>query len=164
MTLVTASRSVRLLVLVGVCAALVIAALIWFRPPADRPSEMVVHAPVPASESPVRQGWKTIDSRGVRLDVPSAWARLDMTDCEFQFEQWAPPDVGPCGLEGGAAFYRSATFDPAHGPGVRRTAKKRAGAALWGGYVYAGDYAVYVSDTDRDLVREVLDSVRAAGK
>jgi hypothetical protein len=108
----------------------------------------------------MREGWKTIEHRGVQIDIPSAWERLDMSDCEFQFEQWAPPDSSPCDSEGGVAFYGSATFDPAHGPGVRRTTTNGTDAATWGGYVYAGDFAVYASDTDRDLVQGVLDSVR----
>ncbi len=82
-----------------------------------------------------------------------------MSECEFEFESWARPDSPPCDFEGGAAFYGSATFDPAHGPGVRRTTEN--GTATWDGYVYAGDFAVYASDSDRDLVREVLDSARA---
>jgi hypothetical protein len=157
MTPVTNSRSVRLLALTGACAALFAVVLIWFGAASHFSSQVVAH-------SPVRAGWKTIDSHGVRFDIPSAWQRLDMSDCEFRFEQWAPPDSSPCGLEGGAVFYNAATFDPADGPGVRRTAAGGADAATWGGYVYAGDYAVYVSDNDRDLVRQALGSVRVAGE
>jgi hypothetical protein len=55
------------------------------------------------------------------------------------------------------AFYAAATFDPAQEPGVRRT--EHPGDAAWGGYTYAGDWAVYVSDDDRATVQRVLTSV-----
>nr|BFE74027.1 hypothetical protein GCM10020092_073280 [Actinoplanes digitatis] len=110
----------------------------------------------PSSSAPVRDDWQTIEYRGVKVDIPADWKRLKKDDCEFQFEQWAPPGSHPCDFKGGVRFYGSATFDPAHGPGVRRT------TGTWSGYVYAGDYAVYVSGADRDLVQRVLDSARAA--
>jgi hypothetical protein len=106
-----------------------------------------------------RRGWKTVEYRGVRFDIPSAWEPVETSDCEFRFPRWAPPDSPPCGRGGGVALYGSATFDPAHGPGVRRTTEK--GAAAWAGYVRAGDYVVYASDADRGVVRIVLDSARA---
>ena len=107
----------------------------------------------------MRHTWKTIESRGVQVDVPASWDRLDVSDCEFQFELWGPPDSPACRLDaGGVAFYSSATFDPAHGPGVRRTDDNN--GPSWNGYAYAGDLAVYVSDDDRSLVRKVLSSVR----
>ena len=109
-------------------------------------------------DSPSREGWKTVEYKGVRIDVPSSWQRLDMSDCEFEFERWARPGSAACEYEDGAAFYVSATFDPAFGPGVRRTTEN--GTRIWGGYAYAGDFAVYASDQDRDLVREVLASAR----
>ncbi len=59
-----------------------------------------------------------------------------------------------------AAFYGSDTFDPAYRPGMRRTTTNGGEVGTWGGYVYAGDFAVHASDTDRDLVREVLDSAQ----
>jgi len=80
-----------------------------------------------------------------------------MSECEFHFEQWGPPDSGPCGLNGGVAFYGSATFDPKHGPEVQRE------GTTWDGYVHAGHYVVYASDADRDIVQKVLDSVRVNG-
>ena len=109
------------------------------------------------AESP-QAGWKTIQYHGVRVDIPSAWERTDMGGCEFEFEHWAPPGAADCGLDGGVAFYASATFDPAHGPGVRRTGDSQ--GAAWGGYTEAGQFAVYVSDGDRAVVMQVLRSTR----
>jgi hypothetical protein len=157
MTLMTASRSARLFAVAAACAALFAVIFIWFKPTTESPRSEVV------ADAPARIIWKTIEYRGVQIDIPSAWERLDMGDCEFQYERWAPPHSPPCRYEGGVAFYGSATFDPAHGPGVRRTDTSGAGIPTWGGYVYAGDYAVYASDTDRDLVQKVLDSAQVTG-
>jgi hypothetical protein len=42
--------------------------------------------------------------------------------------------------------------------GVRRTNEN--GAVAWGGYTFAGDFAVYASDVNPHLVQGVLDSAR----
>ena len=149
----TSMPSTRLLVVAAAAAsaALFAVVFIWFQTTSGPRSEAVGGAPS-------REGWKTVDYEGVQIDIPSAWERLDMSECEFQFERWARPDSPPCDFEGGAAFYGSATFDPAQGPGIRRTTEN--GTATWGGYVYSGDFAVYVSDGDRDVTQEVLDSAR----
>ncbi|MET8150841.1 hypothetical protein ACIBSW_19075 [Actinoplanes sp. NPDC049668] len=149
---------VRLLVAAAAGAALVAGVLIWFQTTTgDQRPAVVADAPAsPANSSaPVRDDWQTIEYRGAKVDVPARWKRLDNGDCEFQFEHWAPPGPHPCNFDGGVRFYGSATFDPAHGPGVRRTADG------WAGYVYAGDYAVYASGADRELIQAVLNSARA---
>ena len=112
---------------------------------------------------PALQEWKTVEYQGVQIGIPSAWERLDMSDCEFQFQLWAPPDSPPCRFEGGVVFYGSAIFDPAHRPGIRRTASNGTDTASWAGYAYAGNYAVYVLDADRNLVQKVLDSAWVTG-
>lgn len=86
-----------------------------------------------------------------------------MENCEFQIERWAPPDLPGCRPAGGVSFYGSDTFDPAHGPGIRRD-DTATDAPAWAGYVYAGDFAVYVVDGDRDLVQRVLGSAKASGE
>jgi hypothetical protein len=111
---------------------------------------------------PTADGWKTVEYQGVKVDIPSGWTRADMENCEFQFERWAPPDLPACSHDGGVSFYASATFDPAHGPGIRHD--DTANDADWAGYVYAGDFAVYAADDDRGLVRHVLRSARASGE
>jgi hypothetical protein len=151
MTSMRGTPSGRLLAVAVACIALVAALLIWSQRTSDPRSAVV-------ADSASGEGWQTIEYEGVRIDIPSLWDRVDTSSCEFQFERWAQPDLPACGVEGGVAFYASATFDPAHRPGVRRTTED--GAATWGGYVYAGDFAVYISDGDREVVREVLDSAR----
>jgi hypothetical protein len=144
----------RLWALLAVCVAVSLVIVIWVQARTDLRSEVV-------GDSPSREGWKTIAFEGVQIDVPSAWERLDMNDCEFQFERWARPGSPPCDFEGGAGFYDSSTFDPAHGPGVRRTTEN--GIPTWGGYVRTGDFAVYASDSDRAVVQAVLDSAHCSG-
>jgi hypothetical protein len=150
----TAMPHPRLLAAAAVFAVLLVTVLVWIRAPGDPQSEVV-------GDSPSRAAWKTVEYDGVQVDVPSAWERVDTDDCEFQFERWARPDSPPCDFEEGVAFYRSATFDPAHGPSVRRTTEN--GTPGWSGYTYVGDFAVYASYGDRDLVRSVLASAREAG-
>jgi hypothetical protein len=153
MTPATAMRG-RLLAAVAAVAALLIVVVGWFQTTSDPRSEVI-------GDSPSRAAWKTVEYEGVRIDIPSAWERLEMDDCEFQFERWARPGSLPCDFEEGAAFYGSATFDPVHGPGVRRATDNV--SPTWGGYIYVGDFAVYASYGDPDLVRDVLASARRAG-
>jgi hypothetical protein len=143
----------RLLAAAAVFAALLALVLVWFQATGSPRSEVV-------GGSPSQEGWKTLEYDGVRVDIPSAWERLDTDDCEFQFERWARPDSPPCDFEEGVAFYDSSTFDPARGPGVRRTTEN--GIPAWGGYIRVGDFAIYASYGDRDLVRSVLASARVA--
>jgi hypothetical protein len=103
--------------------------------------------------------WKTVAYQETQLDIPSAWQRVDMSRCEFEWVRWAPPDSPPCKFQGGVEFYGSATFDPFDRPGVRRTRNPDHGDKRWGGYVTTGRFAVYASDDDHDVVQKVLDSV-----
>ncbi len=142
MTLMPTSRGARLRLLTVVCAGLLAGGFLWYAAERDPHADVV-------TESSTRDGWKTIQYQGVQVDIPASWEPTDMDDCEFQFEHWALPDSPACGLDGGVAFYGSDTFDPAHGPGVRRT--DGTDSPTWGGYAYAGDFAVYASDDDRDM-------------
>lgn len=156
MTSATASRSARLFALAAACAAIVAIVLISFRATSDPRSELVAgHL--------ARQGWKTIEHQGVRVDIPAAWVRPDMSGCGAGYERWAPPSSRPCDFGTGLAINGSALFDPAYGPGVRRSTANGAGAAVWDGWAYAGDFVVSASDADRQVVQAVLDSVRVTG-
>jgi hypothetical protein len=112
-------------------AVLIGGVLIWRA--ADHESGAQVVTDTSASE-----GWKTIEYRGVRVDIPADWQRSDFGGCEFQFERWAPKGGPICGAGGdGVAFYVSAIFDPMYGPGIRR-GDPEADNAAWAGYAYAG--------------------------
>ncbi|MFC4071380.1 hypothetical protein [Actinoplanes subglobosus] len=168
MTTLTGSRRARL---VSSAATFVVLAVAGCTPAGDTPSGTpVTGTPVTsasvagASVAPMiatsevpkpRDGWKTVDHSGVQVDVPADWLRPDTTGCEFTFVQWAPPGSPPCRMTTGVVFYSAATFDPAHGPGVRQNEDK-----TWAGYVFAGDLAVYAAGTDRELVQDVLDTAR----
>ncbi len=154
MTALPTSTRARLLVAAATVVALVAAVALWL---ATRgPQDPGVDSAVPA-----RSGWTTIEHDGVRVDVPASWEHADMDDCEFGFEHWGPAGGPACGQGGGVSFYGSATFDPAHGPGVRRAGRADGpDSPTWAGYAYAGDYAVYASDDTRSVVRRVLRSAR----
>ena len=143
------SSPLRLLASALVCALVLAAGWLWFNR-GDGGAEVVGDAAHP--------GWMTIRYQGVRVDIPASWERSDMGACEFQFEVWAPPESKSCEWADGMAFYGSATFDPAQKPGVRRT--KSRDQPDWGGYTYAGDFAVYAADDDRETVLRVLRSAR----
>src|SRR5215211_3081204 len=151
MTVMHAFREVRRLVRTALLTTLVAAALASC---GEASSEGAIVS--------TTDGWKTVEYQGIQVDIPSGWTRADMENCEFQFERWAPPELPACGAEGGVSFSASATFDPAHGPGIRHNDTAN-DAPDWAGYVYAGDFAVYAADDDRGLLRHLLTSARAIG-
>jgi len=110
---------------------------------------------------PSADGWKTIEYQGVQVDIPAGWIRADMSACEFQFERWTPPELPACSPDGGVAFFASATFDPARGPGLWHDDSAKDGAA-WMGYVYVDDFAVDAAGDDRSVVQHVLKSAHAS--
>jgi hypothetical protein len=139
--------------LLGVAIAVLLAVGVGLYATRDPRAEVVDE-----SADPTR--WKTIEYEGVRVDIPATWERLDMGDCEFQFEHWAPPDSPTCRTDAGVAFYGSRTFDPAHRPGVKRAEVPGPDTPDWYGYVYAGEFAVYASDDDLAVVKGILGSVK----
>lgn len=148
--------SQRLAVAVGCASALVLAAavVLAFTDRGDHPPSSYPHARVVSETG----GWKTIEYRGVRVDVPWRWQRVDMAGCEFSYERWAPPGTTPCRYAGGVAFFGSATFDPAYGPGARRS--ERAGEPAWSGWTDGDSWLVVdAGDEDREVVAKILGSV-----
>lgn len=107
-----------------------------------------------------REGWRTVAIDDLRVDLPASWRRLDTSGCELAFERWGPEDLDACDPAAGLAFYGSATFDPALGPGVHRG---RGDDPAWGGYQTAGSMVAYAGGPDRAVVTAILGSVRAAG-
>jgi hypothetical protein len=157
MIAMTGSRRVRLSMLVVVGVLLLVAASCYWARSGPRPQA--------ATEFGKRGGWKTIEYQRIRVDVPADWEGAEMDGCEFPVERWVPPGSPACEPDAaGVAFYGSATFDPAFGPGVRRAEANGTNASAWAGYVYAGDFAVHASNADRDLVEEVLGSARPVRK
>lgn len=130
----------------AVLALLLVAAVVWWE--VREPQARVVDGGVEPG------GWKTLAYEGVEVDVPASWERLDMGDCGFSIERWAPPGTDPCDPSAvGIGFYDSATFDPVVGPGVVKE-----GTAGWSGYTYAGEFAVNAKAPDRAMTQRILDS------
>jgi hypothetical protein len=137
---------------VGVVCALVLAVGVgWYASRAPR-AEVV-------DDGTAGTGWKTIEYQGVRVNIPADWERLDRGDCEFEFERWGPQGTPTCEPGASVAFY-DFPFDPAHGPGVKRTEETEPAAADWAGYIDVNDIIVYASDDDRNVVRGILNSAK----
>jgi len=107
-------------------------------------------------------GSHTIEYDGVAVDIPNKWVELDTSSCEIESVRWAPFNVDPCEYDGpGLAFYASATFDAATGAGVITFDGEMEPVAS--GYVYEGDWAIYVQSDGPMQARQILGSVREPG-
>ena len=105
-------------------------------------------------------GWQQLSYRGLRLEVPGGWTRMD-GDCESAAEHWGPSELEPCSAGVGVWLYGAATFDPGDGPGVHAVeATDNLPDGGFGGYVTPSDVAVYAQDLDEEVVQRVLESVR----
>ena len=157
MTVMTAPRGLRRwLIAAAVLLSLLAAALLWHRLTTDGGAEVV-------DDPSAQPGWQTIQYQRVRVAIPEGWRRSRMGGCEFQYEHWAPPQSDPCASGVGISFYASATFDPAQGPGVRRTGSRGTETSpAWAGYVTVAEVSVYVSADDREVVAAALRSARRA--
>ena len=89
MTVMQGSRAVRQRVVGAVGAVLVLAVLTSCAGSDDSRSSVVPDASAP-------DGWKTIEYRGVQVDIPTGWTRSDVENCEFPFERWTPPSQPAC--------------------------------------------------------------------
>src|SRR3954447_19927329 len=69
--------------------------------------------PVSRATGTTRDGWQQITYRGVDLNVPPDWRRLDTAGCEVTGERWGPAGLDPCTNDAGLWFRASASFDPA---------------------------------------------------
>jgi hypothetical protein len=122
-------------------------------PSASAPAASVQPSTIPGSRAP--DGWQTIEYSGVRVDVPGDWVRVDTKECGFEAVRWQPAGAPACRVTSGLVFYLEATFDPAYGPGIHQGKD-----GTWSGYVFAGEYAVFMAGTDRQLIQDVLDTAR----
>jgi hypothetical protein len=105
-------------------------------------------------------GWQQVTYRGITVELPPDWSRLDTGVCDGELERWASSGHEPCDDDGGLSFLDSDTFDSAIGPGVHTTpASNLQPEGGWGGYVTRGDVVVTVAGTDEVVVRRILQSV-----
>lgn len=104
--------------------------------------------------------WHTVEHDGALVDLPGGWGELDTSSCEFQWVRYGPPGTDPCdGDAEGLSFYASATFDPARGPGLDIDLENGSS-----GYVYAGDWAVWVTSRGPQEAMRILGSARTEGQ
>jgi hypothetical protein len=151
-------RKIRAAIVVLLIAGVLVAGYAGYRlfteePPARQPA-------VSHTTGTTDDGWLQVTYRGVDLEVPPSWKRLNMTDCDSAAERWGPAELDPCAPDVGLWFLASATFDAATGPGVH-TAPPSVNLpdGGWTGYVTRGEVVVNVADEDQDVVRRILQSV-----
>lgn len=104
--------------------------------------------------------WQPVESDDVRAQVPVGWSRFTCDFDEVARDIFGPSEADACDFETYLAFHGSYNFDPVNLPGV---ITRDAGGEAWGGYVYAGEFAVSASTPDRDLTRRILASARTEG-
>ncbi len=105
-------------------------------------------------------GWQQVSYRGVTVELPPDWKRLDTAICDTQLERWATVGQEQCEGDTGLSFLDSDTFDAATGPGVHTTpASETLPVGGWTGYVTREDVVVNVTEADEVVVRRILQSV-----
>ena len=106
-------------------------------------------------------GWQQVSYRGVTVEVPPAWERLDTTICDVDRRALgAPPARSSATATPGCRSSTRTPSMPATGPGVHTApASDTLPDGGWTGYVTRGDVVVNVTDVDEVVVRRVLQSV-----
>jgi hypothetical protein len=150
-------KKVRVAIIVILVVGLAVAGYAGYRLFTEEPDH---EPPISRSTGTTEDGWKQVTYRGVDLEVPGEWERLDATGCTEDVEHWGPADLDPCAADRGLWFLESATFDPPTGPGVHSVPVSISlPAGGWGGYVTRGKVVVDVADDDQAVARRILQSV-----
>ncbi len=148
---------IRVAIVVVLIAGLVVAGYVGYRlfteeTDRDPPSSRVTGT--------TDDGWQQVSYRGVTVELPPDWQRLDTAICDAELERWATVGVEQCDGDTGLSFLDSDTFDAVTGPGVHTTpASATLPAGGWTGYVIRGDVVVNVTEADEVVVRRILQSV-----
>jgi hypothetical protein len=151
---------IRVAIVVILIAGLVVSGYVGYRlfteePDRDPPSSQVTGT--------TDDGWQQVSYRGVTVDLPPDWQRVDTAICDAELERWAAVGQEQCEGDTGMTFLDSDTFDAATGPGVHTTpASDTLPAGGWTGYVTRGDVVVNVTEADEAVVRRILQSVSQA--
>lgn len=154
-----ALNRLRVAVMVVLVVGLALAGYAGYRLFTEEPDR---RPPVSRSTGTADDGWVVVSYRGVSVEVPPEWERLDTSSCQGFSEHWGPSALDPCTTDAGLWFLASETFDPATGPGVHtEPASEALPDGGWGGYVVRGKVVVNVGDPDQDVARRVLQSVSA---
>lgn len=152
-------KKIRAAVVALLIAGLFVAGYAGYRLFTEEPPD---HGPaVSRTTGTTDDGWQVVTYRGVHLEVPPDWRRLEANGCDVSMERWGPAGLDPCAPDAGLWFREAATFDPATGPGVHTApASVNLPDGGWTGYVTRGDVVVDVTDPDQAVVRRILQSVR----
>jgi hypothetical protein len=148
---------IRVAIVVILIAGLVVSGFVGYRlftekPDRDPPSSRVTGT--------TDEGWQQVSYRGVTVDLPPDWNRLDTAICALDLERWALAGADPCEGDAGLSFIDEDTFDPATGPGVHTApSSDTLPVGGWTGYVTRGDVIINVTDADEVVVRRILQSV-----
>jgi hypothetical protein len=148
---------IRAAVVVALVVGLVVAGFVGYRLFSEEPDHDPQVSRVTGSTD---DGWQQVSYRGVTVELPPDWERLDMASCQASLEHWGPVELDPCADDVGLWFLASATFDSATGPGAHAApASDNLVQGGWSGYVTRGDVVVSVAGSDEAAVRRILQSV-----
>lgn len=140
-------------------AGLVVSAFVGYRLFTEEPDREPPSSRVTGTTD---DGWQQVSYRGVTVELPPDWNRLDTAICDADLERWAAVGQEPCNGVVGLSFLDTDTFGAATGPGVHAApASDTLPAGGWTGYVTRGDVVVTVTEADEVVVRRVLQSVSA---
>lgn len=151
---------VRAAVVVLLIAGLVLAGVVGYRLFTEEPPEH--EPPVSRSTGTTDDGWQVVTYRGVDVEVPPDWRRLEAASCDGTPERWGPGGLDPCAPDAGLWFRDATTFDTGFDPGVHvAPVSANLPEGGWAGYVTRGDVVIDVADPDQAVVRRILQSVGA---
>ena len=150
-------QRIRMAVIVLLVIGLAVAGYTGYRLFTEEPDH---EPPISRATDTTDDGWQVVSYRGVTVELPADWARLDMASCVDSAERWGPADLDPCADDVGLWFLDSATFDAETGPGVHSApASDNLPEGGWAGYVSRGKVVVDVAGADQAVVRRILQSV-----
>ena len=147
---------IRMAIVVVLIVGLVVSGFVGYRLFTEEPDR---DPPVSRATGSTEDGWQLVTYRGVTVEVPPGWTRLDTAICDAELERWASAGQEQCEGDTGLSFLDSDTFDAATAPGVHTVpASETLPAGGWTGYVTRGDLVVNVTEADELVVRRVLQS------
>jgi hypothetical protein len=150
---------IRVAIVVVLVAGLVVSGFVGYRLFTEEPDR---DPPVSHVTGYTEDRWQLVSYRGVTVEVPPEWARLDTAICDVELERWAAAGQEQCEGDTGLSFLDSHTFDSSAGPGVRAApASDTLPAGGWTGYVTRGDMVINVTEADEAVVRRILQSASA---
>jgi hypothetical protein len=151
---------IRMAIVLVLIAGLVVSGYVGYTLFTEEPDK---DPPVSKVTGSTDDGWQQVSYRGVTVDLPPEWERLDQSTCQGFLEHWGPVNVDPCADDVGLWYLESATFDSSTGPGAHAAPiSENLQQGGWTGYVTRGEVVVNVADADEAVVRRILQSASQA--